>query len=113
MQYFITGGQLKIDKLVFTRELLLPDSPVKSLLKTIDIKEGRQPSVAKKANTVIIDYNEASDVIVDENFHEMFKKLKIKYKEKLKGKVVIRITALTSYHVTLDLNSDDETIGYE
>lgn len=110
MQYAISGGQLIIDKKAFTKELLLPDSPIKKFLKVADIPDSRQPGIVKSENIVIINYNDASDIILDENYYELFRKIKAKYREKIKGNVVIRMTAYSTYHIVLDLNSDDERI---
>jgi hypothetical protein len=76
-------------------------------------KDVKQPRIVKSEKTVSIEYNDASDVLLDENFYDLLKKLKEKYKEKVTGRVVIRITALTSYHVVLDLNYEDGKIVYE
>ena len=109
LQYILSGGQLKLDKLVFTRELMLSDSPLKRLVSIQDNDNSRKPRTTKTEKEVIIDFNE-SNIILDEGFYDLFKKLKLKHKDKIRGSVVISITALTSYHVILDLNSDDKVI---
>jgi hypothetical protein len=113
LQYIIVGGQLQIDKRVFAGELLLPDSSLKKILHPEDIVGCKQPTIVKMESHVFIDFNDASDIILDEGFADLFKKLKFKYKEKIKGKVVIRITALSSYHMVLNLSSDDDKVIYE
>jgi len=113
IQYILIGGQLIIDKLVFSKELLLPGSTLKRLLQGEELGMGRQPEIKKANQFVIIDFDNAGDIKLDEGFYDLFKNLKLKYKEKLKGKVVIRITALTSYHVNLNLNAENEKIIYE
>lgn len=112
LQYEIAGGQLLLDKVVFAQELLLVDSAVKKLLYPVSGK-GQKPNVIKEANCVRIDFNHGSEISVDEGFYDMFKRLKNKYQGKVKGKIVIRISAITSYYVTLDLNSEDERVIYE
>lgn len=113
IQYIIAGGQLQFDKLVFTRELLLPDSPFKKILRANGVGAQKQPKVIKEDNLVTIDFNEASDIILDEAFYDLFKKLKEKYRDKITGRVVIRITALTSYHVIINLHGSEGKIVYE
>lgn len=113
LQYIISGGQLKIDKMAFAREIILPESPMNRIIHGKGNNSNSQPKITKSENYVIIDFNDSSDIILDEGFYDLFKKLKLKYKERLKGKVVIRITALTSYHVILDLNSEDDKVIYE
>ena len=112
LQYILSGGQLKFDKLVFTRELILADSPLKRLLLIQESANRRKPKVTKTEKEVIVDFNSA-DIILDEGFYDLFKKLKLKHKGKIRGSVVISITALTSYHVVLDLNSEDDKVIYE
>ena len=113
LQYILSGGHINLDKGVFTKELLLPDSPMKRLLRSGEIGVTRQPKVIKEEKSIIIDFNDASDIILDEGFYDLFKKLKEKYQEKLTGRVVIRITALSSYHVVLNLNDLGGKIVYE
>lgn len=113
IQYAIVGGQLIMDKVVFTREIMMPDSPLKVLMKAEEGKDIKSPIITKLDRLVTINYNEASDILLDEKFYDLLKKLKGKYQEKVTGKVVIRISALTAYHVVLDLNSEDGRILYE
>lgn len=113
MQYAIVGGQLHIDKVVFAREVLTTGGPLKKLMKTEETDNAKPPLITKNSSIVSINYNEASDIPVDEGFYDLLKQLKNKYREKIAGRVVIRITALTSYHVILDLNTEDGRIVYE
>lgn len=112
IQYGLTGGQLRMDKLVFTKELMSPGSSLKKLLPKQD-KNSRQPGITKTEDLVIIDYNVSSGILMDEGFYDVFKKLKLKYKEKVKGRVVIQISAVTSYYVSLNLDSEDDKVIYE
>lgn len=107
IQYVLSGGQLYLDKKVFTGELLM-GGPLKKLLNTNASKEN-QPKIIKSEDLITIDFNE-SDLLLDEGFYDLFKQLKMKYRQKLKGRVVIRITSLNSCHVVLNLNSDDKVI---
>lgn len=113
LEYIIAGGQLKIDKKVFAKELLLPGSPLTKLIKIEEKAGSKQPMITKEEDIVIINYNDASDIFLDESFDSLFRSLKSRYKAKIKGSIVIRITALTTYHVVLNLNSEDETIKYD
>lgn len=112
LQYEIAGGQLILDKVVFTKELLSPDSLVKNLIYPKQQNQ-KKPKVMKEDNLVRIDFNHGSEVTVNEGFYDMFKKLKQKYLAGVKGNIVIRISAFTSYYVTLDMNAEDDTISYE
>jgi hypothetical protein len=113
LQYILVGGQLIIDKLAFSKELLLPSSPLKRLLHGGEGGNSRQPEIIKTKENIVIDFDNAEDIQLDEGFYDLFKALKIKYKDKVKGKVVLRFTALTSYHVCLNLNTEDDKVIYE
>lgn len=113
MQYAIVGGQLYLDKMIFAKEILMAEGQLKRLISTGEGEDIKPPKIERNGETVSIDYNDASDVLLDENFYDLLKKLKANYQEKITGRVVIRITALTSYHVILDLNTQDGRIVYE
>ncbi len=112
MQYVIAGGYLILNKTVIAKELLLTDSLMRRLLYPVGQKH-QKPKVVKEDFFVKIDFNHGVDVTVDENFYDAFKQLKHKYRSDVKGKIVIRISAITSYYVTLNLNSEDEKVIYE
>ena len=112
MQYEIAGGQLILDKVVFAKELLSSDSKVKHLIYPTQ-QSKQKPKVIKEDSLVRIDFNHGAEVTVDEGFYDMFKKLKQRYQAGIKGNIVIRISAFTSYYVTLNLNSEDDRISYE
>lgn len=112
LQYIITGGQLYLEKTAFTRELLLADSPIKILLYGKENTEHTKPKIEKSEDRVKIDFNQA-EVQLDDGFYDLFRKLKEKYRNHIKGRVVIRITALTSYYVTLNLDSEEDKVIYD
>jgi len=109
-QYVITGGQLHIDKRTFTKELLRSNSPLKKILFVNDTIDNKPPLITKTEDSVIINFNDASDILLDENYEELFQSLKSLYKEKLKGRITLRISFLSSFHLVIDLNSEDEHI---
>jgi hypothetical protein len=113
MQYVISGGQLYIDKKVFALEMLSADSMIKKLMKVNDMNNDIPPKITKTEDYVILDYNNASDIEVNQNYEEMFQRLKSRYKEKLKGKLTLRINILTPYHFVLDFNREDDKISRE
>lgn len=113
LQYVISGGQLQMEKTAFARELLQPEGPIKMLMSTKNPASGHQPKLVKTGDQVILNFNDSAEIYLDEGFYDLFKKLKVKYQGKIKGSVVIRITALTSYYVTLNFNSDDDRVVYE
>lgn len=111
IQYAISGGQLVFNKNVFTRELLLADSPLKKLLGMEDKDKNRvQPVMIRTMELVTIDYNGASDILLDENYELLFKALKVKYKDKVRGKITIRFTCYNTYYVVVDLDSEDNKL---
>lgn len=111
IEYVISGGQLYFDKKVFTKEILLPYSPLRNILASKDNSdENKQPVITKTDHSVIIDYNDASDIKLNENYEELFENLKLKYKEKIKGKITIRINLYNSYFMVVDLDNDEKVI---
>ncbi len=112
LQYIITGGQLYMEKTAFAREMLLAESPLRKLVYGKSNKAHIAPKVERLEERVSIDFNQA-EVETEEGFYDIFRKMKEKYREKLQGRVVIRITALTSYYVTLNFNNGDEKVVYE
>lgn len=112
LQYEIAGGQLILYKTVFAKELLLVNSQMRNLIYPTG-QNSQKPKVRKEDPFVRIDFNHGAEVTVNESFYDDFKKLKQKYRGDIKGKVVIRISAITSYYVTLDFNSEDDKVIYE
>lgn len=113
MNYILTGGQLIIDKQAFGKEILLPHNSLKQLIGLGDNCANKPPIISKNENVVIIEYGNSCEIELDANFYDIFKNLKIKYRDKIRGRVVIRITSLSSYYVNLDLNTEDEKVIYE
>lgn len=60
----------------------------------------------------MIDYNGASDILLDEKYIDLFSDLKDRYKDKIRGRVVIRVSALTSYLMMVEFNGDTIKVGY-
>jgi hypothetical protein len=111
IQYAISGGQMILDKNIFTRELLLADSPLKKLLGMEDKEKNRiQPVIIRTMDLVTIDYNGASDILLDENYELLFQTLKVKYRDKVKGKVTIRFTCYNTYYVVVNLDREDDKL---
>lgn len=109
MEYVVSGGQLHLDKKVFAKEILKPDSLLKKILGSKnDDMNNELPVIAKKENHVSIYFNNASDVVLDDDFIEQFKTLKSKYKERIKGRLTIRMVLYHSYYMVLNFNGDDD-----
>ncbi len=109
----LSGGTLIFDKRVFAREMLTSSSPIRKLMKSEpDSGLAVQPQIIKdEANKqVIIDYNGSTGITLDEYYEGYFAALKSKYKEKVRGRVTIQVICYSTFHVMLDLNSDDDTI---
>lgn len=114
IDYVISNGKLYIDKKVFSKELLISSSPLRKIMGMQSKKENRKmPKINKNENIVVIDYREADDVKLDEHFEDLFKILKSKYREKVKGYITIRIGMLTPYKISLNFDSYDESIKFE
>lgn len=113
MEYVISGGKLYIDKKAFTRDLLVRNSSLKTILGYKSNKTGKvQPIITKTDDSVVLDYNNGAHIDLDEDFMDLFTHLKERYKEKMKGSITIRISLFNSYYTVLDLNSEDGEIIY-
>lgn len=111
IHYVICGGQLIMDKLAFAKELLKPSSPLHKLLGSKDsAKDRRKPAIIRAEDRVIIDYNGATEIALPDQYEEDIKVLKKEYREKLTGKLTIRFSFLSSYYISVDLNSKDDVI---
>jgi len=113
LKYSLIGGTLSMDKKSFAKELLMSSSPLKKILTPRD-PSARPPKIHKNAetDTVTLDYTHASDIELDDNFESIFRSLKSKYRDKIKGQVTVRITFYDSHHIVLNLNSPNDQITY-
>ncbi|MPN00422.1 hypothetical protein SDC9_147617 [bioreactor metagenome] len=108
IEYRIAGGKLVFEKAAFARELLLPNSPLKTILgfSVLD-SQAKKRMIVRTDDLVTVDYNFLADILLDENFMDLFEGLKSKLKEKMKGSISIRMGFYTSYFINLNFNSDD------
>ena len=113
IEFFICGGELQIDKKIFIREMLQPDSVMKKLLNynLEDSGKKRTLKIDKSGSrNVIIDFNFADKVSVGEDYQNLLADLKKEYRGAIRGQI-----SLISYYwqlitIGLDLNSDDGTV---
>jgi hypothetical protein len=108
IQYIVSGGHLEIDKHVYIKEMLSKDGALRKMLtSTGDGNAAIKPKITKndESQTVIINFNGSSSVDLGENYSDVFKGLKIKYKDKISGKVVISISTYSIIYITIDLEN--------
>lgn len=119
LEFFIVGGYIKVPRDIFIKEMLIKDSILRSLLKwrsTSDFK-GKHPNVSEpmEDGTITISYSSADSVSVGEDVKEFMKRLKSRYKGKVKGWVACTGTYECYggvYNISVDLNSDDDEVTY-
>jgi hypothetical protein len=119
LEFFIIGGYITIPKDIFVKEMLNKDSVIRPLMKwknTSDFK-GRHPIINENTEdgTITIDFTLGDKVSIGEDPKELLGKLKSRYREKVRGRVVCNISyEMMSglYTVKFDLNSDTEQIEY-
>ncbi len=110
MDFSITGGELSIDKKVFIKEMLRPDSRMKRLLNYNLEDNGKTRSLkVDKSGTdkVIIDFNFVDKVLVGEDYQKLLAELKKEYRGSIRGKLTLSACYYHMFFVTLDLDSDD------
>jgi len=102
-----------MDKKSFAKEMLMSSSPLKKILKPGE-PTARPPKIHRNSETgiVTLDYTHASDIELDDNFESIFRSLKSKYRDKIKGQVTVRITYYDSHYIILNLNSPNDQITY-
>lgn len=115
----IVGGYIKMHKDVFIQEMLIKDSLVRLLLDWRKTKgfTDRHPFITEsdKNNIVTIDFTN-NCVSVGESPKDILGVLKLKYREKIKGRVACKLIystfsgLLNSFEI--DLNSEDGNIDY-
>ena len=111
IHYVLCGGQLGLDKLAFAKELLNPSSPLHKLLGSKDSTMDRiKPAITRTNDRVTVDFSGATEIALSDNYEEDLQALKKEYREKLSGKLTIRFSFLSSYYISVDLNSKDDVI---
>jgi len=112
VKFSITGGQLLIERKLFTKAMLMNDEMIRTMIYGICQvnKAVNSPDILKNENWVTIDYNKADEVDIGLSAHELLEKLKRKYKDKIKGKITIKMMSFEAYFTMYDLNSYDNVI---
>ena len=110
MDFSITGGELRIDKRVFVREMLKPNSMMRRLLnyRLEDGEKKRSLSIDKSSSqTVVISFNFVDKVTVGEDYSSLLARLKKEYRDKIKGRVTLSACYYHMMYVNISLDSDD------
>ena len=114
IQYFISGGELRIDKKCFIREMLRPESVMKHLLNYTLEDHGKTRSLQvdkSAADQVVVSFNFVDSVEVGEDYQKLLENLKHELQERIKGRIALAIiTEYTFASLMIDFNSDDGTI---
>jgi len=110
--FHITGGYLEIEKTIFAKELLRSQSFLKSIIKPQNLgQNGKPPLIVKSDSSMVtVEYNNVSDIKLADNYDTELRNAKMQFKGQLKGRLTLRISSYNAYHITLDLNSDDDKI---
>jgi len=110
MEIIIIGGQLILDKKIYTKELLIKNSLLKPLLIPRENSDKPAPKIEKNGDQIIISYNNSAGVQLDLEYQEHLKNLKERYKDKVSGKITIQ----TNYYATIitiaDFTNQDQVV---
>lgn len=109
MEFFISGGELRIDKKIFIKEMLRPDSVMKRLLNYSLEDNGKKRSLKLDKSgreNVIIDFNYVDKVCVGEDYQKLLSELKKEYRGNIRGTVTLTAHCYQLMVLTLDLNSE-------
>jgi len=113
LEFFICGGELRIDKKVFIREMLSPASLMKQLLNYNLEDHGKTRSLEvdkTSAGTVVISFNCVDRVAVGEDYQKLLASLKKEYRGAVRGNVSLTAYYYNLMYINLDLNSDSGEI---
>ena len=114
LEFFISGGRLRMPKKTFIREMLGPGSIIKQLLN-YELHKGDKNRYLKIDRTsskdlVEIRFNTESRASVGQDYKELLQKLKNRLKGELRGSVVLVADYYHQFSLTLNLDADDSTI---
>ncbi len=104
--YELKSGYLIIDKKIFTLELLKKESILKELIFSEKFN-GKRPFIEKDESNVLITFDNAKSIELDNNYLEIFKNIKKQFGTSINGKLNILITSLNSFYQIIDFNKDD------
>jgi hypothetical protein len=108
LEFSIVGGRMKVHKTAFIQEMLGKESLLKVLMNSTT---GRHPGVCEPDadNFITVDFSGSLPVSIGDEPSDILKKLKAKYRGKIKGKLICKGTLFT---FEIDLNSDDDKIEF-
>ncbi len=114
MEFSISGGNLRLTKKIFIKEMLSSGSVLKKLLNYELEDEDKKRSISidktREKDIVIISFNSDSKVEVGEDYRNLVYKLKEKYGGSVRGKIVLTAYCYGLIYVSLDLNTPDNRI---
>ncbi len=114
VEFSIIGGNLKIVKYVFIKEMLSPGSILKKLLN-YNLEDGEKKRFMRIDKTrekdfVIIDFNYCDEVKVGEDYRDLIHELKGKLQGDVKGQLILSTFCYNQMTITLNLDSDDDEV---
>lgn len=101
----LNSGYLNIEKKLFVQDMLTKESEIKSLIKSSDPRF-RQPEIIRELDCVKLLFDNATDIELGESYQDYFKELKDRYKERITGRLAVRISSSTTYYSIIDLNGE-------
>ncbi len=105
----LISGYIEIDKKSFIKDMLQGRSILKSLINSNE-PGFIEPTIEKGDSTVKIVFNDSTDYNIGEEYQEIFKELKLKYKEHIMGRVVVRVTCFATFLSVLDLTKESDRV---
>lgn len=102
--YELIGGYLYIDKIELLKELLTGKNGLGDLLKA-GRSQNKKAEIITEEKGIKIIFDNAADIDLDHNYREYFSSVKMRFGEKLKGRIVIRVSGYTTFLSIVDFNS--------
>ena len=107
--YELVGGYIEIDKSLFLTDILSKNSSFRYLVKRENSFK-QQPEVQKKEFSIKIIFDNAKELDLEHSYKDFFKNLKNKYKHKLKGRLIVRVSCNATFLSNIDFNKYESDI---
>ncbi|QEN05843.1 hypothetical protein EW093_14415 [Thiospirochaeta perfilievii] len=109
--YELIGGYLEFDKKAFLLDIVSPKSEIRRLITSGD-RGFKPPKIVKKESSVKVLFDDSTDIDLDKNYKEYFTRLKEKYKKKMQGRLIVRVSCYATFFSNVDFNRDEKAFFY-
>lgn len=109
--YELISGTIIIDKKILAMDLLKKNSNFRYLLNK-NKPFYRPPEIENQDGLVKINFDNGTDIDINDSYIKKFKLLKIDHKSAVTGKIYIRVSTNSIFTLTIDFNGLNEAKVY-